>query len=73
MEPPAPFRPRGVDRSNRDGACFYCKQRNGQDVPATTVVHDRRGCVRVCAEHAAWRQTTSFALGHKNCPDGPQA
>lgn len=80
MQPPAPFKPRGIssdssiDRSNADGVCFYCRQRDGREVPATAVVHDRRGCVRVCTEHAAWRQTTSVAIGHsKNCPDLPRA
>jgi hypothetical protein len=56
--------------------CWYCGlvgddgQRQRKLVPATFVVHDRRGCKHVCDEHAAWRQTTSFMGGHKSCPNG---
>ena len=79
MEPPAPFQPLppvvdAFDKANADGICYYCRQRDGKEVRATEVVHDRRSCVRVCAEHAAWRATTSCAFGHnKNCPDLPRA
>lgn len=55
--------------------CWYCALvdavgKGGKRVPATLVVHDRRGCKFVCDEHAAWRQTTSFMGGHKECPNG---
>jgi len=81
MEPPAPFQPQpnkpggdSIDRANAANICFYCRQRDGKEVPATTTVHDKRGCMRVCASHAAWRETTSKAFGHHaNCPDGPKA
>lgn len=29
-----------------------------------TTLHDTRGCVDVCDEHAMWRMTTSMAGGH---------
>lgn len=33
--------------------------------PVRVTIHDQRGCVDVCAEHAIWRLTqTSMAVGH---------
>ena len=49
--------------------CWYCSH-DGQAVQAVAVVHDRRKCVHVCQRHAEWRETTSKAGGHKDCPDG---
>jgi len=78
MEPPSSFQPRpnkpdDFDKANADGVCFYCRQ-NGKEVLATKTVHDKRYCARVCAEHAAWRATTSVAFGHHaSCPDGAKA
>jgi hypothetical protein len=38
--------------------------------PATTIMHDRRLCVTVCATHYRWRMGLSRALGHsRTCPD----
>lgn len=59
-------------------ACYYTPQKIGPfNVSATPCsgrvqfrVHDRRGCVLVCAAHAAWRRKTSQAMGHSSdCPN----
>jgi hypothetical protein len=62
-----------IAEANAKNVCFYCWQGLGKETPAVMTVHDKRGCVRVCAEHEKWRRTTSFATGHANCPDGPHA
>lgn len=31
---------------------------------ATRLVHDHRGCLPVCDDHARWRSTTSCLMGH---------
>jgi hypothetical protein len=63
----------GVTDTNAANICFYCSIGIKKKVPAVETIHDKRGCVRVCAEHAKWRATTSKMFGHsKNCPD-PQA
>lgn len=58
--------------------CYYdpstASQFNASGTPcsgdAKFRVHDRRGCVLVCAGHAAWRGTTSRAMGHSSdCPN----
>ena len=61
--------------------CHYCARDGHPKVPecktvhAPFVAHDARGCLYVCGAHALWRETTSRAGGHKDCPlarpDGP--
>jgi hypothetical protein len=37
--------------------------------PASVTVHDERGCLHVCWDHAQWRVTTSSVSGHSpDCP-----
>jgi hypothetical protein len=50
--------------------CAYCYREGVIEPPvALATIHDRRGCLHVCAKHAAWRLTTSFMLGHsQDCP-----
>lgn len=57
----------GVESLDR---CWYCRIEKRPDVPvAVATIHDRRGCKDVCAEHAKWRLSTSFAFGHSlDCP-----
>ena len=43
--------------------CSYCKS------IASTMMHDRRGCVPCCDTHRDWRRTTSSLFGHQSlCP-----
>jgi hypothetical protein len=47
-----------------DLTCFYCERGDHKPgVPARVTVHDRRGCVHCCDEHATWRLTTSMSVG----------
>jgi hypothetical protein len=49
--------------------CFY-ERTVGACAPGTYRVHDRRGCIVVCAMHAHWRDTTSQMPGHsQDCPE----
>ncbi len=58
-----------MSHSTNDLRCHYCKMLDNKDVPAHVTLHDRRGCVHTCLEHAKWRLTTSWLFGHSsNCP-----
>lgn len=47
--------------------CFYCDPNEQSYVVVT--VHDRRGCVNVCVEHAKLRLSILMAYGHSlDCP-----
>jgi len=56
--------------------CHYCAMPDppagmlhNPDYPAQVTVHDPRGCLHVCWQHAIWRSTTSGGFGHsKGCP-----
>jgi hypothetical protein len=55
--------------NSTDLRCYYCRQFEGKDAPAHVTLHDKRGCLHVCMEHARWRFTTSWAFGHSpDCP-----
>ncbi len=66
-----PCKAAGNPRDHGD-ACHYKGQVNDEcsgDGRASTMVHDRRCCVAVCAHHARWRTRTSRMLGHSmTCP-----
>jgi hypothetical protein len=48
--------------------CYYCAL-NGVESIAFVTVHDKRGCLHCCWEHARWREKTSSAFGHHpTCP-----
>ena len=50
--------------------CYYCKL-DGKDALAIATVHDVRGCLDVCIEHAKLRFTTSMGFGHSSdCQHG---
>jgi hypothetical protein len=38
--------------------CKYCT------LPSVVIVHDKRGCLPVCAKHSEWRVYTSTIVGH---------
>lgn len=48
--------------------CWYCLHADKHE-PATCVVHDKRGCMPCCQQHARWRRM-SLLIGHKDCPLG---
>jgi hypothetical protein len=50
--------------------CVYCKaSTGGAGEHAILTLHDRAGCVHVCARHARWRQAKGRLFGHgDDCP-----
>jgi hypothetical protein len=48
--------------------CHYCAL-DGIENPAHITMHDGRGCLHVCVEHAKWRLTKAWMFGHSSdCP-----
>jgi len=48
--------------------CYYCLG-DRKAVPAVVTIHDARGCLHVCWDHAEWRNRTSMIGGHSDdCP-----
>jgi hypothetical protein len=49
--------------------CAYGNGPNRCPERARHLVHDKRGCLHVCSEHAHWRTRTSLIVGHSaDCP-----
>lgn len=73
-EPPPPSRwARHVERlpePSPERGCAYAERHSIACLGSVVaLVHDRRGCLYVCANHAAWRSTTSVLFGHaSDCP-----
>jgi hypothetical protein len=55
------------------GRCHYEQHSPGSTCGRPTrIIHDKRGCLAVCDQHAAWRDKASVLFGHSSrCPLAP--